>query len=146
MRRLDDFDPSETYVAHAEGCAYCRGRWIYRGDPWEWFVSVSRSDNAARFVFAHDVFRHAEKTSIPAHPVVTNGRFLAHANAPHLYQYAAFPMYAEEALRHVQYEEGPLVRLFGALEDPTVRSATGAAFKLGGSFALRDYLRGAGAL
>jgi hypothetical protein len=142
MLNLDEFGG----VAHSHGCAYCRGRWSYRGDPWEWFVSVSRSDNAARFVFAHDVFRHAEKTSIPVHPVATNGRFLAHANAPHLYQYAALPMYAEEALRHVQYEEGPLVRLFGALEDPTVRSASGAAFKLGGSFALRDYLRGAGAL
>jgi len=133
-------------VAHSHGCAYCRGRWSYRGDPWEWFVFASWSDTMARFVFAHDVFRHVEKTSIPVHPVTTNGRFLAHANDPRLRAYAALPMYAEEALRHVQYEEGPLVRLFGALEDPTVRSASGAAFKLGGSFALRDYLCGVGAL
>lgn len=146
MIRLDDFDPFKTGVAHAGGCAYCRGRWNYTGDPWEWFVRAPSLGDVARYVFAADVVRHAERFSIPVHPTVTDGRFLAHANAPHLYRYAVPPMYAEEALRHVQYEEGPLVKLFGALEDPALRSEVGAAFRLGGAFTLRDYLRGAGVI
>jgi hypothetical protein len=82
------------------------------------------------------------------HPVTPSGVF--YSGGPSDYaqtcDYVALPLCYEEALRHVQYEAIPLRRLFKALANLDMRAAAGAAWALGGRWALRDYLRTAGAV
>jgi hypothetical protein len=136
-----------------EACAYCPGdssthpaRSAF--DPWEWYACGTFGSYGARFVWSGVVRDVAREYGVLAHPVSPEGAFYCGgpSDLAKTCDYVALPLCYEEALRHVQYEEDPLRQLFKALEDPAPRAAAGAAWSLGGTFALRDYLRGIGAL
>jgi hypothetical protein len=135
-------------VHTGRACVYCDRGARVDPDPWEWYAAGEHFSSSARFVWTGVVRDVAREYGALVHPVSPDGSFYCggRSDLAKTSDYVALPLCYEEALRHVRYEEEPLRRLFKALEDRAVRAAAGAAWSLGGRFALRDYLRGIGAL
>lgn len=134
-----------THVS--EPCAYCTSAERANLVLWEWYAADPANKYTARFTWAGAVRAVAREFRVRAHPVSPRGGFYGGgpSDLVETSEYVALPLCYEEALRHVLHEEEPLRRLFQALADPTVRVVAGAAWSLGGQWALRDHLRAAGA-
>jgi hypothetical protein len=131
-----------------EACVYCDHTTRKNPDPWEWYARGRLDSYGPRFVWTGVVRDVAREYGVLVHPVSSTGSFYSGGptDFPRTSEYVALPLCYEEALRHVNYDETLLRRLFLALSIPATRAAAGAAWSLGGRFALRDYLRGVGAL